>query len=113
VAVEAPIKFDVCEQIHAQDRIYHNEEEEETAHVDQGRHRHQEGHDCRAQGVVARYEEKETHDPQGLYDRHLRPELEGAQFTDDDAQPRKQDDQEVHHVPVVFDISLPVAHEID
>lgn len=113
VSVEAPIQFDVCEQIHAQDRIYQNEEEEETAHVEQGRHRHQEGHDCRAQGVVPRYEEKETHDPQGLYDRHLRPELEGAQLTDNDAQPRKQDDQEVHHVPVVFDISLPVAHEID
>ena len=75
MSIEAPIQFDFCEQVNAEYRIYHDEQEEQAAHVDECRHCHQEGHDGRAEGVVARDEEQEAHDAQRLYDCQLRPEL--------------------------------------
>jgi hypothetical protein len=78
VHIEPAIQLDICEQIHPEYRIYHNEKEEEAAHVDEGRHGHQEGHYCRPQCVVARDEKEEAHDSQGFYDRYLGAQLEGT-----------------------------------
>ncbi len=111
--VQAPIELDVSEKVHTQDCIDKDEKEQKAAHVNEGWHSRQEGHDRGPKRMVTRDEEEKPHYPQWLNDSHLRTQLEGAQLGYYDTCPRAENDRKIHQIPVVFDVTEAVTNKVD